>query len=174
VETPWLVSKATSDITKPIGAMDYTVSYAGKSKVFVASGEQGFLYNINKGFLPTGKFQTITPCMRYETFDDYHQKYFMKNELIYILEPLEYTQDHVNIEIVRMMSMVVETLSTISGIDEERFQIVDTGEMSSDIELDGIEIGSYGYRMCAFAHWIYGTGIAEPRFSRICNNGVNK
>jgi hypothetical protein len=41
---------------------------------------------------------------------------------------------------------------------------------SYDIMLDGIEIGSYGHRTCLFCNWIYGTGLAEPRFSRINRN----
>jgi hypothetical protein len=35
-----------------------------------------------------------------------------------------------------------------------------------DIELGGIELGSYGYRSYGRLHWIYGTGFAEPRFSQ--------
>ena len=44
------------------------------------------------------------------------------------------------------------------------FEIVKTEE-GLDIELNGIEIGSYGYRSYKDFHWIYGTALAEPRFS---------
>ena len=88
VESPWLVTEAISNITKPMSATNYYVTkeYRGDyKKVFVASGEQSFLYLINKGFLPkSGKYHTITPCMRNDSFDDKHSKYFMKLELIEI------------------------------------------------------------------------------------------
>lgn len=38
-------------------------------------------------------------------------------------------------------------------------------QMYLDGELNGIEIGSYGYRSYRELHWIYGTGLAEPRFT---------
>ena len=39
--------------------------------------------------------------------------------------------------------------------------------LSGDITADGIELGSYGVRECEFVRWIYGTGLAEPRFSTL-------
>lgn len=80
VETPWLVSKPVSSITKPVTAEDCIVEYNDKS--LVGSGEQGFLYQMIKGYLPPGKFQTITPCFRVEEQDLWHLKAFMKLELI--------------------------------------------------------------------------------------------
>jgi hypothetical protein len=38
-------------------------------------------------------------------------------------------------------------------------------EIGHDIELNGIEIGSYGWRQNQDIIWAYGTGLAEPRFS---------
>ena len=34
-----------------------------------------------------------------------------------------------------------------------------------DIELGGVEIGSYGFRTHEDLFWTYGTAMAEPRFS---------
>ena len=31
-----------------------------------------------------------------------------------------------------------------------------------------VELGSYGIRECEFLKWIYGTGCAEPRLSKVC------
>jgi hypothetical protein len=45
-------------------------------------------------------------------------------------------------------------------------KIVKTAE-GFDLEYRGVEIGSYGYRECLFTKWIYATGLAEPRFSRM-------
>jgi hypothetical protein len=36
-----------------------------------------------------------------------------------------------------------------------------------DIEVDGVEVGSYGRRACALGAYDYGTGLAEPRFSGV-------
>ena len=80
VESPWTVTKEISSITKPDDKMDFELVHNGK--VLVGSGEQSFLYLYLKNFLPKGRFQTVTPCFRYESFDFLHTKYFMKNELI--------------------------------------------------------------------------------------------
>jgi len=49
--------------------------------------------------------------------------------------------------------------------NSELLSIVKT-EQGFDINYGNIEIGSYGIRSCSFLDWIYGTGLAEPRFSR--------
>ena len=153
IEVPWTVAEAVSNITKPAGANDFKI--ANKSKVLVASAEQGFLYLALKGFLPPGKFQAITPCFRDEPFDVSHTKYFMKNELIITDEPSE---DMVKSIVVDAM----EYFRTEHPAGE--FNLVTT-EAGYDIELNGIEIGSYGLRKTSFLTWVYGTGLAEPRFT---------
>ncbi len=80
IESPWTVTASISGLTKPVKCNDFTIKE--KSKVLVASGEQSFLYLYNKGFLPKGQYQTVTPCFRDELFTPYHTKYFIKNELI--------------------------------------------------------------------------------------------
>ena len=45
-----------------------------------------------------------------------------------------------------------------------RVDIVKTEE-GYDLEVGGIEIGSYGIRKCDYLEWIYGTACAEPRMS---------
>jgi hypothetical protein len=35
-----------------------------------------------------------------------------------------------------------------------------------DININGIEVGSYGFREIGDFMWVYGTGLAEPRFSQ--------
>jgi hypothetical protein len=36
-----------------------------------------------------------------------------------------------------------------------------------DLTLGGEEIGSYGYRTFEGHQWVYGTGLAEPRFTTL-------
>ena len=48
---------------------------------------------------------------------------------------------------------------------------MDNGSIDIVAIIDGVEIelGSYGYREFEHMKWIYGTGCAEPRTSRIIN-----
>jgi hypothetical protein len=177
IEAPWLVTEAISNITKPIGVSNYyiTKEYRGDyKKVFVASGEQSFLYLINKGFLPkSGKFQTITPCMRNDSFSEIHTKYFMKLELIrYTTQPetdLLYPAD------VHAMMHDAKKFFELNIRDKDKLKVekpeFTIDECQIDIlyereDADDVELGSYGLRKCSFVKWVYGTGLAEPRFSR--------
>jgi seryl-tRNA synthetase len=156
IESPWTVTKAVSSITKPPGGKDWEI--IGKDKVLVASGEQSFLYLYLKGFLPKGKYQTITPCFREEPFDHTHTKYFMKNELI--------ITDNVNEQ--SLKSIIYSAKEFFENELECDVQVVETIQ-GYDLEVNGIEIGSYGIRSCDYLEWVYGTGLAEPRFSAIKN-----
>lgn len=172
VESPWLVTKAISDLTKPKGATSYIVQKDNeeKQKVFVASGEQSFLYLINKGFLPPGKYQTITPCMRNDAFDIEHTKYFMKLELIeFTCGVFENREQSVRGIIIDAMNFFdAQIVNAFPNLDEIHMcDVTQTATLSWDIKYKGIEIGSYGHRECPFCQWIYGTGLAEPRFSRL-------
>lgn len=185
IESPWTVTGEISDITKPKGTKDFTI--VEKNKVLVASGEQSFLYLYNKGFLPKGKFQSVTPCFRDEKFTSFNTKYFIKNELIitddvsllqlkfivekardffreYCLRPkkddggigsAEYDDDVLILDTVNGKNKIVNTVD-VTGYKYQCYDLI----------YRGIELGSYGIHKCDFLHWIYGTGVAEPRFSR--------
>lgn len=166
IEAPWLVTKAISDITKPERATTYLVhkdTNPSYEKAFVASGEQSFLYLINKGYLPkTGKFQTVTPCMRNDEFDETHTKYFMKLELIFYSTEKTLTKEDVGI-----MSDHAYVFFDSFRMGKNTLHFVGNDPISFDIAYNGVEIGSYGLRECSFCNWVYGTGVAEPRFSRL-------
>lgn len=157
IESPWLVTKAISDITRPEFASEYVVHKNNKEKIFVASGEQSFLYMINKGYLPKGKYQTITPCMRDDTFDEYHTKYFMKNELIIVGGNTQNDLDQI---------ISVSFDFFLQNVPDKDLLKVKQDSNVIDIEYNGIELGSYGLRSCIFCDWCFGTGLALPRFSR--------
>ncbi len=171
IESPWLVTKEISDITKPVNCSSYIVKKDTEEteKVFVASGEQSLLYLINKGFFGNGgKFQTITPCMRNDSFDSTHTKYFIKLELMNFS-----TKGKMDIEDVDYI--VYEALNFFSSFTKGKYtqpKIVSTGNDCFDIMYKDVEIGSYGLRHTSFCSWVYGTGIAEPRFSRILRSLV--
>jgi hypothetical protein len=156
IEVPWTVTKEISDITRPSSAKEFQLK--DRDKVLVASAEQSFLYLYNKGFLPKGKYSAITPCFRDEPFGVLHTKYFMKNELINTIEVSQ-----------KSLEELVETAMTffreyIKDPDNLQRQYTTDG---IDILYKGYEIGSYGIRQCQFLEWVFGTGAAEPRFSRL-------
>lgn len=155
VEAPWTVTPQISQITKPEGKIDFEIKHNGK--VLVASGEQSFLYLYLKGFLPKGRFQTVTPCFRYESFDFLHTKYFIKNELI----------DTANVSDKNLQNIIEVCLDFFQKYLPES-KVVKT-DFGWDIEWMGYELGSYGIRSCEFLDWIYATGVAEPRFSGLIN-----
>lgn len=158
IETPWLVSKEINNITAPKDVEQYYVYKGGKEKTLVASGEQSFLYLINKGFLPKeGRFVTCTPCFRNEDFDLTHSKYFLKVELIVVGESVESYLNTVKLDCRRFFDNYVKC---------EEIQT----DIGYDLIANGIEVGSYGIRSVpGLATWVYGTGLAEPRFSRVMN-----
>jgi len=162
VETPWLVTEATDSITRPKDAIPYTVT--NKNKNLIASGEQGFLYLYLKEYLPKGKFQTTTPCFRNDEFDFTHTKYFMKNELIQTS----------TVNIIELEFMVERAKTFFDDLFIADTEIVTTPD-GFDIMAGKYELGSYGIRECEFLKWIYGTGCAEPRTSKIQKllNGVS-
>jgi hypothetical protein len=161
IEVPWLVSEEISDITRPPFALQYEVSKGDKHKAFIASGEQGFLYLAARGNIADGMYQTITPCIRNDNFDELHTKYFMKNELIFINPP---NPD-------AALDLVMSEAETFFRAMTRERQWEDIHKVKNgdgwDIEYQGIELGSYGIRECALCTWVYGTGVAEPRFSRV-------
>lgn len=174
VESPWTVTPEISNITKPEEAgVEWKIEHNGK--VLVASAEQSFLYLYLKEFLPFGSFQSVTPCFRFENFDQLHTKYFIKNELIVTGNEVRQSK------LIEIMKNATEFFK--SKLSDKKITVVETKPrntssmkeyMSYDIvvEINGdqIELGSYGIRECSYLKWIYGTGCAEPRLSSIINN----
>lgn len=164
IETPWTVSAAIDDITRPADRIHMQLKH--NDKCLVASGEQSFLYLYCKDFLPKGKYQTVTPCFRYEAFDGMHTKTFIKNELI--------ITDEVTVD------KLSEMIDIAKGFFEQYLPVKvecisdDPNSPSYDIvSLNGHELGSYGIRHCEYLNWIYGTGVAEPRLSRVLQSLKN-
>jgi hypothetical protein len=155
IEAPWTVSAYVDDLTRPKDRTPYELKH--NEKRLVASGEQSFLYLYLKEFLPLGQFQTITPCYRYESFDYHHTKYFMKNELIK-------TDDTSK----SALNFVVDTALEFfrDFFPKNKVTILATND-GFDITVGDVELGSYGIRECEFLKWIYGTGCAEPRTSKL-------
>lgn len=156
VEAPWAVSRAAVDVTCPNPAYAAEVDGLG---CLVGSAEQSFLQLDLAGKLPKGRYVALTPCFRLgDNGDALHHPYFMKVEL--------YANVQNEMAFIHMMSHAGIFLRSVLG--EEGVKQVNgvKTEEGYDIELNGIEIGSYGIRGHGEHHWTYGTGLAEPRFSQ--------
>lgn len=159
VEVPWVVSHAAIYATLPKDKQPFRTQ---KQSFLVGSAEQSFLQMMLEGKLPHGKFVTASPCFRDDDVDQLHFKDFFKVELIHRISSLAPT--HIaSLTDIMMQSAVHFFSSRMSGKDS--IQIVRT-DIGSDICINGIEVGSYGYRTYYGYDWIYGTGLAEPRLSQ--------
>lgn len=155
IEVPWLVSKASVDVTKPSEARYFETPFGQ----LVGSGEQSFIEIRNK-LKPYGRYQCVTPCFRDEKVDELHKQFFIKLELITVIAK---GQD----EQCLLKEMIDDAWCFfLSYVSVDDMEIVDKNDGSFDIEVKGIEIGSYGIRRIEDFVWVYGTGIAEPRFSQ--------
>lgn len=162
VEAPWIVKSKAIRSTLPEGKLPfYVTGEMGDS--LVGSAEQAFVWLMLDGKLPLGSHMAAGPCFRDDEVDDLHQKTFFKVELIIVMDyapPPEFAY--------RMALDAYRGFRRCMPDAGEGFEvgmkIVET-EVGYDINLNGIEIGSYGVRSFEGHHWIYGTGLAEPRFS---------
>jgi hypothetical protein len=122
----------------------------------VGSAEQGFIYQAYRKTLEYDKLCSITPCFRVERFSLQHLPWFMKLELFHLSDK----QQDVDLMLNHAMNFFA------SHVDASRLDIVQTSETNWDITLDNIEIGSYGLRELPELTFIYGTGLALPRFNQ--------
>lgn len=143
IDTPWYVNQeaflATYPGTRPaVGVCDLGF--------LVGSAEQGFIQLMQRGDLLPGKYVSAGPCFRFEDLDrPFHHPYFFKVELI-VVGSRDYQE------------MLYDAKEFLGGV------IINTTE-GLDLQLGGLEIGSYGYRVVGDLVWAYGTGLAEPRYS---------
>jgi len=159
IEVPWKVSEEAAAITCPdLGHMEWC-----DGLVIPASGEQGFLDLELSALMPDTKnpnFVTCTPCFRAGDAgrSPMHHPYFMKVELY--VQCLDKTQ--------------AERVSYELLLKAKRFMSADTVVTTPDgwdLELNGVEVGSYGLRYHErIGWWTYGTGLAEPRYSQALDN----
>lgn len=174
VELPWAVSRESVALTCPNPQFTAEVDGLGS---LVGSAEQAFLHMDLAGKLGKGRFCALTPCFRLGDYeDDLHHPYFMKVELYannaegisVMMEDQEVAPPEARamMSLLHMMSIVGQFNRSVLGAEEiDNIHGVQTAE-GYDIELNGIEIGSYGVRQHKDHVWVYGTGVAEPRFSQ--------
>lgn len=163
VDLPWLVGHQAQETR---GKPDQPFVIEG---YVVASGEQSFLDLVDLGNKPriSKKYIGWTPCFRKEPkYDALHHSYFMKVELFgmaydeagafWLAEGMR--EDAKNLFDIYLPDRTYEEASKAEEVD---------------IMFRDIELGSYGHRKYKNFWYAYGTGLAEPRFTRaleICND----
>jgi hypothetical protein len=156
IEVPWIVSEEADQITGkglPI--------WKGLLGVHVASAEQSFLQLILDKNLKPGKYVSCTPCFRNDKLDEIHHKWFLKVELIDFIGYSKLTKS-------KQSPAIKNMINTAKGFFDRYTEVrIEEVEDHLDLSLLNTEIGSYGYRETKEFSWVYGTGIAEPRFSQI-------
>lgn len=160
---PWIVRHEAHTATCPPGRRDFFCL----DGYLNASGEQSFLELLLQG-QHLEKHFCITPCFRDEPiYNELHQRSFIKLELI----DTTVTEDHLQI-IMLDAKLFFDTALPI----EQGTAMVKTDESESSYDIvdkqSGIELGSYGIRRYKTHEWIYGTGLALPRFQMVKHKAI--
>lgn len=153
-DVPWILPFKAYNATSPNDRRQF----ATLDGFLNASGEQSFIYLLQEGKELHKNF-CITSCFRDEpVLDDLHQIYFVKLEL-FIRDATEENLKNIIKDAKDFFDQFVETKEIQTG--ENSYDIIDVK--------NEIEIGSYGIRKIDGFTFIYGTGLALPRFDYIIN-----
>lgn len=159
VEAPWAARDSTVAITAP--DPEWRRGAHTDIGVLVGSAEQSFLEMSRHHGLRPGKYVACTPCFRVtEIEDEMHLRCFMKVEL--------FQNDDLSLDALRQMKrdaagFADRELERMDAPFSINWSVTPEGE---DLNIGHVEIGSYGRRdHPAVGGWLYGTGVAEPRFS---------
>jgi hypothetical protein len=151
VELNWHAPLDVCAITCP----DEGRMYKFDNEYLVGSAEQSFMSAQLKGMLPETRYVAITPCFRREPIlSETHLRTFMKVELFAAHQSSD--------ELAYEFALVAAEF--MKGETSQSVEIVKTVE-GYDLEIGGIEVGSYAARKARGMEWTCGTGLAEPRFS---------
>ncbi len=158
IDTPWLVSEEAASVTLPPGRQGFELGLSTlKPCKLVGSAEQGFIQLMLDNAIRPGRYVSAGPCFRdEEVVDRLHQHTFFKVELISI--PWR-KDDSMSSDAFGMMHDVIDVLYEMYGPGAKGVKTAD----GWDIEVEGVEVGSYGVREYKSHRWVYGTGLALPR-----------
>jgi Seryl-tRNA synthetase len=156
VGVDWHVSPGIHQITCTNPSRMFHLKEYG---VLVGSAEQAFIGMQLEGRLGPGRYVALTPCFRDEGAegDDLHGLYFAKVELYSTLPHPER----------ELMALHAFAATFMWGQCNQQIDTVPTEE-GLDLEIGGVEVGSYSSRSFRGISWTCGTGLAEPRFSMAC------
>jgi len=162
IEVPWLIDSKSIGVTLPTDRAGMSTDYG----FLTGSAEQSFIQMMIAGSILPGKYIAATPCFRDDPIDELHQQYFFKVELIY-LSKKPIAKKHLD----KMIDTSLRFYQNLRGGNNAKVIKTDIG---FDIELNGIEIGSYGHRKYDKWNWVYGTGYADPRFTIAASKVLNE
>ena len=149
LSAPMLVDKDIVEVTLPEGKK----AKQHLDKFYVGSAEQSFYQLLKEGFQPEGSYMMLTPCQRDEIPSERNLEVFLKLELI--------SMDKTAFNIAKDAYVLYTTLgSKVKTVVTEDFSCL-------DLEIGGVEVGSYGSRLFDDKLISYGTGLALPRFSQV-------
>ena len=152
IEVPWIVSKEAQFATLSDETRAFEVTDKG---YLVGSAEQGIIELMKHG-LSNGAYVSCSPCFRNEPVkDDLHLDQFMKVELSVISSELRNIDDIVGHALMFKQARSPSMVKTKYISDTE-----------IDLEINGVEVGSYGVREIDGKFLYYGTGLALPRFDQ--------
>lgn len=164
IETNWLISKEADDFTRPFIA---TPAVVNNDRYFIGSAEQSFIDKIFNNQLKDEEpiYYSVSPCLRLgDTETDYHTEEFLKVELNTI------TNNEI-VAINLMNKFKNDAKRYFKEISNENILEHAITDMNIDLEINGIEVGSYGYRELYDKkdgyYIVYGTGLAVPRFRQL-------
>lgn len=172
IEVPWVVPATLNVDTKPHSNQSFVLPYdmfADTPHELVGSAEQGFMYLIQQNTIDPGKYLSVSPCFRFDVFDSTHFPWFMKIELCVIPESNDKLQSELTSLVNQAASLFDKLCKKPSSFYNEKrrhleCQVVAIND-TYDIEINGIEVGSYGIRSISDKQYVYGTGLALPRFT---------
>lgn len=158
IEVPWYACEEAINVTLSVDV----VPLRTQDGLLVGSAEQSFIHLLLNGTPLNGKYVAVTPCFRPDAIDKTHQRYFMKVELFDTCPGGLDSPQAITSKIIETARIARSFFHTLHPGDDCHLRGTYDGY---DLELNGIEIGSYGYRSYGDWRWIYGTGYADPRFS---------
>ena len=153
VDAKWTAPEHIMKLTMPDWVSGIEATLIGP---LVGSGEQYFMNEMFNNRLQPGRYCCATPCFRDDPEDELHGSCFFKVELI----------DTKYLEIDAMLAIAQDFFKS-EGINTNITKVA-SGHMQRDLVASGseIELGSYGIRESVeIGSWLYGTALAEPRFS---------
>lgn len=152
ISVPWTADRETCEVTMPVG-VELTRELDLYLGTLVGSAEQSFLQLAKEGKLKQDlSYVALTPCFRYDDYDELHFPYFMKIELFRL------GKEDFSFEFMESAMYLFKYV----GLDS----FVEMTNIGHDlVTKSGIELGSYGHRTVGDLSWTYGTGLAEPRFT---------
>lgn len=161
VSLPWTASQEAVAATRP-SERDPTTDIPTPFGFLLASGEQAFVEMAST--LPLNQIHIgWTPCFRHEPeFDATHHYYFLKSEVF-----VRCTPSQASLEVERVRTIAMMSFQSLLRLHNQtaHLEFRQTGLNAFDIECNAIEVGSYGVRTYKEQTYVFGTALAEPRWS---------